>query len=251
VELALDTRILDNQKVVWTANVSYAQNANVVKRLGRSALNVPGAKWLGFRYVEGYPLNGYWGRPILSYQDANQDGVIDGKEISLSDSSMYVGTPDPKYEATLHSSVTLLRNVTISTTMQYRHEFNQFNEALTDQTYTRANNDPNTPLATQALYLVAGCQRVLLNNTCNSYALARRISVLRFNVLSVNVVLPPSLLRRANIRRQVTMSLQGSNLGFISNYSGKDPNVSSSSDDLTRDEGVFPQARSWTFVLRF
>jgi hypothetical protein len=247
LELGVETRILDNENVAWTANLNYARNANLLKRLGRAAMTpTPGSI---VRYVEGYPINGYWGRPILAYDDANQDGVIDAKEIVLSDSSMYVGSPDPKYEATLHSTITLWRNVTVATSMQYRHKFNQYNESLIDQQFSRSSNDPNTALATQALYVVAACRS--FTNACNSYVLARQISVLRFNSLSVNFIVPPSLLRRVNVGRQVSLSVQGSNLGFISSYTGKDPNVSSSSDDAMRDEGVFPQARSWQLVLRF
>jgi hypothetical protein len=249
LELLLEARILDNANFGWSTTTSYSRNSNILKHLGRAPLETFTYPSFGVRFVEGYPLYGYWGRPLLSYKDANNDGIIGPSEVALADSMVYLGNSSPNYETNIHNTFTLFRNVTINATIQYQNDMNQLNEGMRDTRFSRAVNDPSTALSTQALYLVATCQYG--SNSCNTYALAQRISVLRFQSLSIGYVVPASLLKHVNIRRQLSLSLQGSNLGLITNYRGKDPNVNGSMGDLVTDGGVLPMPRTWQLTFRF
>jgi hypothetical protein len=78
-----------------------------------------------------------------------------------------------------------------------------------------------------------------------NYGLIRDVSVLRFNRLSVGYYIPAVLAQRLGARA-LTVSLQGTNLGLKTNYTGLDPDVNSSvSANGVIDTGTLPQPRTW------
>jgi TonB-dependent SusC/RagA subfamily outer membrane receptor len=74
----------------------------------------------------GYPVAGYWERPILGYEDANGDGIISrvncpgqpampggpACEVQLGDTLVYLGSPFPRRELSVTPSVRLLTGCT-------------------------------------------------------------------------------------------------------------------------------------------
>jgi hypothetical protein len=99
-------------------------------------------------------------------------------------------------------------------------------------------NDATAPLGQQAAYAALYAQRA------SAYGLVQIVNALRWQELSLNYVAPASLARWAHVR-QLTLALQGSNLGLHTNYRGKDLNVNAySSGDLLSDAGQLPQPRT-------
>lgn len=250
-ETDIDARVLENNYVLWVVSGNYASNKNALQKMGRSALEYTSRAMLGTtmanstRFVEGYPLYGRWARPVMGFFDADGNGVLDANEIAIGDSSVYVGQPLPKYNLNFHTTLSFLTNFQISGSISYENGATQLNESIRGNSdVSRFTNDPTTPMEEQA-YLVPVSGR-LENRT--DIGIIQSISVLRFNTVSINYYLPVSFTRFVSGKR-LSFSVAGNNLGIISNYSGKDPSVNSSMDNVMIDSGVLPQPRTWTFKI--
>jgi hypothetical protein len=104
--------------------------------------------------------------------------------------------------------------------------------------------DPTAPLAAQA---------AAVSMSKSEYAAAQVVSTFRFNTLNVSYMLPQSITRRLRMSMG-TISVQGSNLGLHSNYTGLDPNTNVMSTTETSgvaDAGLLPAPRMWLVNFRF
>jgi hypothetical protein len=211
--------------------------------LGRSATLGTGltGTTVRIRYEEGYPMNGWWVRPVIGYADLDGDGIITRNEVQLGDSTVFVGAPYPKYTMSFNNRITLFRSVTIGATFRYEHGVTQA-MASPGTNLTRAANDPSTPLITQA-YMVAALQ------AGSPIGYIQTVSIFRFNALSVGYNVPTGVTRALLPGRSVRVAVQGTNLGMKTNYRGKDPSVNSSMSDMLMDTGQLPLPRVWQFTL--
>jgi TonB-linked SusC/RagA family outer membrane protein len=240
LELGVSTQLVRTDPVTWSATVSLSRNYNVVTELGKG---VEPFDISGGRVAAGYPLFGRWAKPILGYGDANGNGVIEASEVLLGDTSVYLGQQMPNYIANLHTTLSLLRGrVTVGASLAYQDGMTQYNEtARENQFFLRGSVDPNAPLGEQAAVAV-------MDRT--SYGLMQTVNTLRFNSLSVAYNAPPSIARRLGAR-SLSLAVQGTNLGLITNYAGKDPNVNAfTSGNAVQDTGVLPIPRTWQLSLR-
>jgi hypothetical protein len=202
--------------------------------------------------VPGYPLFGKWVHPIRAFADQNHDDIIEGNEISIGDSLVYVGQPDPKYNLSFNTDVHVGR-LSAHAVFTYQDGMTQTNlAALNSASFMLLGNNPGTPLAYQAAIVATG--RILSSGLSQSttYGLIQTVDVFRFQSLSINYSLPQSMTTRLKIPR-ATIALQGSNLGLHSNYRGKDPSVNAfstvSSGDQTADLGQIPVPRTWQLTI--
>jgi hypothetical protein len=251
-ELSLDTRLVETQAVAWTVGGNLSAMTSRVMRLN------PGQQTIinGNQRIEaGYPLWAIWARPIKTFADANRDHVLQPDEIRYGDSAVFVGQPDPKYQASLHTGVTLLNGrLGINATFESQ-EFTQYNAgALASGSYYLLPNAPGATLATQAG--VIATQPLGLGGfgaSVTDIGVIQTVNLFRFSALSNNYVLPTTITRRMRVP-SATLALQGSNLGLHTNYHGKDPSVnvfatSGTAGDQTVDAGQVPQPRLWRPTL--
>lgn len=242
LELSLSTQLLRSDPVTWSTTMSLSQNHNEVLRLAPGVLPFGPADQ---RVVAGYPLFGRWARPILGYADANHDGVIERSEVLLGDSLVYMGANEPRYEADLFSTLSLLRGkVTVSASLAYQNGFTQENTTIGSigaAIFSPGLSDPSSSFGEQAAVAA-------INET--SYGIMQTVNTLRFNTLSIAFNAPPSLARRFRAS-SMSFALQGTNLGLFTNYRGKDPNVNANAvGNSTADTGVLPIPRSWQLNVR-
>ena len=97
----------------------------------------------------------------------------------------------------------------------------------------RADIDPNAPLSDQA-FIVAQ----------TSQGFVQTLSTLRFNSVAIQWRLPAAVARRLGARRG-SLAIQGSNLGLVTNYLGKDPLVNSAPSERLQDGGALARPREW------
>lgn len=195
------------------------------------------------RVAPGYPLFGRWAKPILGYADADGNGILDRNEVILGDTAVYVGTTMPNYTATIRPTVSLFRGaLSISADISYENGMAQMNEVMRRMAgFSRARFDPTTSLEDQALMVSLGG----LGGAGTDYGLIRTVNVLRFRGLSVTYALP-TVVARGLGARAMSVSVQGTNLGLKTNYTGIDPSVNGSlTANGVIDNGVLPQPRSW------
>lgn len=240
VELSAAITPVRSTMATWTANLTYSSTRNTLLRIADGVAPYLNRTGSGARYVVGYPLAGLWAKPLVSYADVDGNGVIDATEIAVGDSLAYLGPPYPKYTAGIFNTVTLLNGrLSVSAGLQFTDGAAQVNQSyLVNRWLSPVLTESSTPLAQQAA-AIAMSQTV--------YPLAQIVSTLRFDSFSLSYLLPPAFASR--IRAQsVTLSLQGSNLGTHSNYSGIDPNVnvfSANEQAGVADAGVLPSPRTW------
>lgn len=236
----------------WTTDGSISMNTNRVTRLRSGLLPIvkqdnastENLRAGRLRVVEGYPLWGVWDRPLVGYADVDQNGVISSTEITLADSMVYLGQPDPKGTLSWSNNVRLLSGrLSFNAMMSYDWGMMQL------ASYMRANGSPfntalyklNPTLEEQALIRAAGQ---------TGYSLAQTVSTVRLQSVSMNIAFPAHIAQMLR-GRSLSLALQGSNLWMHSNYLGKDPNVGSPglTNGATDDRGLIPQPRKWQ--LRF
>jgi hypothetical protein len=242
LELSLTTQFVHSSMVSWSAVLNLSQNHNMVVQLGPGVL--PFIVGADSRIAAGYPLFGFWARPILGYFDANRDGIIEASEVRLGDSAVYMGTSEPKYLATLFTNMSLFHGaVTATVGFSYQHAFTQLNLGLRRLSgfHSAALADPSSPLSAQAAVAAA---------PYTDAGLLETVSVLRLNSISVAYNVPQRLARSMGAQA-VSLQLQGTNLGLWTHYQGKDPNVNAfSTGNGIADTGVLPTPRTLQVSVR-
>jgi TonB-linked SusC/RagA family outer membrane protein len=237
-ELTLGTELVRTDLFDWRIDLNGSRNHNlVVATNGGAPILLQG----GQRVIAGYPLFGFWARPILGYADVDHDGVIGPSDVLIGDSAVFMGTAEPNYEVALHTTATFLRGaLTIGGSLDYQDGLTQLNQvALNNLFVSRGLNDPGAPLGEQAAAVAA-----FDGNT--NYGFFEAVSTLRLTSLSITYRLPVAMARQLGATG-MSVSVQGTNLGLWTNYRGKDPDVNAftSSNGGLVDTGILPVPRLW------
>lgn len=241
-DVTLGIEALRSAALSWRVDVNFSTNTNKLLKLAADQTPIDLAD--GRRIVPGYPLFGQWARPVVGWadglHDGIQDGIIDSTEVILGDSAVYLGWEQPRYHASLFTTIGLFSNrVTVNAGFDYQDGATQFNQAGGEAFLTAANDAHASP-ATQAAVAAAGV---------TPFGLIQTVNTLRFNSLSVSVAMPAGA-ARAFGARSMFVTVQGSNLGLHTNYRGLDPNVNAFVGDGNVDTGQFPQPRTWSLGVR-
>ena len=238
LELTLGTELVRTDLFGWRIDLNGSRNHNlVVATNGGAPIQLQG----GQRVIAGYPLFGFWARPILGYADVDHDGVIGPSDVLIGDSAVFMGTPEPNYEVALHTTATFLRGaLTIGGSLDYQDGLTQLNQVALDNLFvSRGLNDPGAPLGEQAAAVAAF-------DGGTNYGFFEAVSTLRLTSLSITYRLPLAMARRLGASG-MSVSVQGTNLGLWTNYRGKDPDVNAftASNGGLVDAGILPVPRLW------
>ncbi len=244
LEISTSARPVISTAANWNVTLAYSKNSNKLMKLSANS----GVPWGGMRYVEGYPVNAFWARPIIAYNDNDGNGILTPDEVKLADSAVYIGQTIPKMEFSLHSDLGLMNGrVTIGTGFNYQGGLTQFNSLLNSQCGDRRCRfavDPSVSLAEQ-LYAFGS----VFGGNSSAQVVYDRVSWMRWSDLSVTVHGTPAMARIFR-GRTVSLSLMGRNLALWSKYRGADPEVNTSNlGNVTADGGAIPQTREWS--MRF
>lgn len=248
LELALDGQIVRSGFLTWSARVNGSWLKNKLVDAGAAQLAVT----QGARNVVGYPLFGLWARPILSFDDANGDGILTEREVVVGDTAVFKGSTLPTREAGLTNTFGFLNDrFTVNTVLDYRGGFyNQwgFENQRCISGNCRAVNDPDAPLEDQAAAVATTSAR--LGNTVWGYFEPN--DFVRFRELSVTAQLPDRLLRGVRAR-SASLTVSGRNIGVLwTKYPGIDPETNSSVANTGGGNNDFfaaPPLRYWLVRL--
>jgi hypothetical protein len=268
-ELTANVSPIETRMLSWSINGNLAHNTNTVLRLDRtSQALVQGVTGNTLREGEqkltigdtriavGYPLFGRWAKPILGYADANEDGIIQPREIRFGDTAVYLGPQNPTYTAALGTDLTMFDGrLSVHANFMHTSGYSQFNAgtgADNPGSFLSAAKAPGATLGEQAYYVAA---MATLSGQYNNegyssqIGLAQTVSYWKFRSLSVNYVVPAGIAQWFRVPR-MSVALQGSNLGLWTNYRGKDPNVNAyPNGNAIADGGQLPQPRTWLVKL--
>ena len=247
-EAAIDASIVRTDAVVFDLRL----NGSIIENELTDAGGAPLPTTPGSRNVEGYPLFGLWDRKLISYDDANNDGIISESEIVVSDTALYRGSTLPEKQAGLTGSLGFFKNsLRLTALLDYRGGFyNQWgyqNQRCVASGNCRAVNDPTAPLADQAAAVAANSpsKRTQWGNFV-------RNDFIRFRELSLAYTVPGRLVSGARAR-SATIILSSRNLGTPwTKYPGIDPEANSSVGNTGGGNNDFfspPTLRYWILRL--
>jgi TonB-linked SusC/RagA family outer membrane protein len=246
-ELAINTRLIDTRSIAWDLALSGSVYDNHLVELGEGVEPII----FGFglqRHEEGFPMGGYWARPILGFDDANGDGIIAADEVTVGDDAVFRGRALPNKEASLNSALTLFDGlVRVGTQFDYRggHYIDNAIESFrcTPVLNCRGLVDRTAPLEEQAR-----AQAVL--NEATEWGYYEPAWFIKLRELSFTIFAPDSWARRFRASR-LSLTLAGRNLWTITDYSGVDPEVNAFAQEnfASSDFESQPQVQYWTARL--
>lgn len=221
-EAILNARILEGERFSWDATVTGATMRNRLERLGEGIEDIIFGLGSIQRHVEGYPLGGYWARP-LSWNDTNGDNLIQVDEVTQADDFEYLGTPFPTREASFTTGITLAGIVRVSGLLDYKGGHKLFNftrgdrcawEWVCEETY-------NADIATVTDQLGFIGWNYLGQNRAEFIEDA---DFTKLRELSVSFMVPDRYVRQLGVSG-TRLTFSGRNLALWTKYSGYDPEV--------------------------
>lgn len=218
-EWLVNARIVESRALGVDIGFNGSHNSNEILDLG----GVPPIVDATRQQRVGYPIDGFWQRPILGYNDADGNGMLDVTEITVGDTAVFVGYDRPRTEITTIAGIDLLnRKLRIQGLFDYKGGYYVLNGTDRIRCQSRINCrevlDPTTPLERQARGVA-----VLRHPSATQYGFMEKGDFIRFRELSVTYELPSSL---ARAMRAARVSITGSarNLGLLwTDYTGLDP----------------------------
>jgi hypothetical protein len=234
-------------------SVGGSWNTNELKTLGEGVSPIILGR---IRHVPGYPLFGYWDRPILGYNDRDGDGVIEFStdtsltEIMVGDTAVYLGYSIPRTQLLFNMGITMFRNrLRLGGVLDYRGGFKQNN--FTEYfrcTSSAANNcdavnDPNASLDMQARAIAARTPQ--FGATGAGYI--EDASFLKLREVSFAYTAPATWARAVRAS-SLGFVIAGRNLATWTNYRGIDPELNGNGQsDQPIDFLTQPPVQYWTF----
>ncbi len=251
VEFSLTGTPFKGGPVGWDFTVGASHNNNKVLQLG-----VPPIIFGDQRHQNGYPLGGYWARPY-TFHDLNGDGAITtencpgaGCELTLGDTSVYLGSPFPSWDINIGTGVTLFKYVRVAGLLNRRSGNKLLNltedfrcSALLICQALNQNIDPTakktSSLADQAAGIAAqqGTDAGYIED--GGFWKIREISV-TFSA--------PNTLAHCFGVGGVSLTFAGRNLGTWTKYKGLDPEINENGGlNFSTDEFLSqPPVRTYT-----
>ncbi len=216
----ISTQLVDRKSVGWDVTLNGSTTSNKVLSLGAGVPPII----LGFLNQDrkGYPANGYWQRPILSYTDANHDGFITANELVVGDSFVYRGSSVPKHEAVLTNGFDFFnKRIRVQGLFDYKGGYLLDNDTERIRCSTRLNcrglQDPTASLKEQARTVAV---RDHASHTQDGYL--EDASFVRFRELSVTLTASERIARLVRAT-SASLTLSGRNLHVWTKYTGIDP----------------------------
>ncbi|GBD32685.1 TonB-dependent receptor SusC [bacterium HR33] len=219
-EGVLSARVVDSRAFQWDFTFTGSTLQNELLELGE------GIEPIVFgiqRHAPGYPLGGFWQRPILEVNDANGDGVIALSEVVLGDTAVFLGGPLPGRELSIHSGITLFNRLRLQGLLDYRggHVRDAGTSWFRCSQIQRCEAAfvPGTDFSEQAAAVVARSQL-----TRAGYV--RSAAFWRLREASLSFFAPQSWASRIRASG-ITLTLTGRNLLTITDWPDLDPEAQS------------------------
>ncbi|MGI8549044.1 MAG: SusC/RagA family TonB-linked outer membrane protein [Gemmatimonadaceae bacterium] len=210
----------------WDVTFNGSTNNNKLVSLG----GVPPLVGTTIQQREGYPLNGWWSRPLIGYEDKNKNGIIEyNKDVTLSevivgDTAAFLGYSSPRVEAALTNGFEFFqRRFRLGAMIDYKGGHKLYNNTERIRCASRNNC---SGLVNPASSLFEQARTVAVRET-PSRTVAGFIEpgdFIRFRELNLTFTAPGQWTARAFHGQSLTLTLAARNLGILwTKYKGVDP----------------------------
>ncbi len=253
LEALLEGVLLQSDDLEWRMMLNASMNENELVSLGGLPTIVSSSTQ---QQREGYPINGWWSRKLLSYEDKDGNGIITynkdqaKSEIVVSDTAMYTGRSSPKYEAAFTNGLSFWNGqVRLDAMFDFKGGHYMYNNTERIRCASRVNcqaiYDPNTPLWKQA--------RAMMVREHPSRSVAgflEKADFVRFRELSLTLSPPSDFFGSFMSGRTLTVTMAARNLKVWTDYTGVDPEAYfGSNTDGTSEFQSFGPKRYYTIRL--
>lgn len=251
-EAMLDARLLDREYFGWSLNVNGSSNSNELVSLG----NVPPITGTTIQQREGYPLNGWWSRRLVSFEDKDGDGIIEYNanqtisEIVVSDTNEYHGYSAPRLELAVNNAFEFWqRRFRLSAMVDYKGGHKVYNNTERIRCASRNNCsgliDPDASFYEQA--------RTVMVREHPSRSVAGFFEdgdFIRLRELALTFTPSEDVAARLFRGRSVVATLAARNIGILwTKYTGVDPEAFGTTGDAPSSFQAFAPPTYYTFRL--
>lgn len=177
---------------------------------------------------EGYSAGSFWQRPV-TYNDANRDGLLSPSEVTVGDTSVYLGDALPHWTRSAGGEIRLYKFLRISTLFEGRggNKTGNFSEyfrcgSASSVTGCSATGNPNATLKEQAAFIAA-----YLKPKTSQALYVENGGFVKWRELAVTLELPERYVSYVHSvgARGVSLSFAGRNLKTWTSYTGIDPEI--------------------------
>jgi TonB-linked SusC/RagA family outer membrane protein len=252
-EAMLDAQVIQRPSFGWTVNLNGSLNSNELIHLGDS---LPIVSSSTLRQVEGYPLNGWWARRLVSYEDRDGDGIIEYNadstlsEITVSGQPQFQGYSAPRNEFALTNAFDFMNSrFRLAAMVDYKGGHKVYNNTERIRCASRNNCaglvDPNASLYDQARTVM-----VRQHPSASAAGFFEAADFIRFRELSLSFNAPDEWAGRVFRGRSLTTTLAARNLGILwTKFSGVDPEAFGTTGDAPSSFQAFAPPTYYTLRL--
>ena len=252
-EALVNAQVIQRPTFGWDVTLNGSTNDNELVSLG-GLPNIVLSSTLQNR--EGYPLNGWWSRRLVSWEDKNGDGIIRYNsdaaisEIVATDTNVFNGYSSPKREVALSSGIDLFnRRLRLSGMLDYKGGHKVYNNTERIRCSSRLNCagiiSPDAPLEEQA--------RAVLVREHPSRSVAGFLEdgdFIRFRELSLSYTAPQAWIARYLRGQSLVATASVRNVGVIwTKYSGLDPEAFGTTGDSPSSFQAFGPPTYFSFRI--
>ena len=252
IETSLDLQLIKREQFGFDLFIGHSINDNELLDLG----GVPPIIGAQISQKEGYPLFGYWQRPLKSFADANGDGMIDVTEIVVGDTAEFRGRSLPHHELSISPGLDLFGEavrVTANFDRKGGHKLYNNTERIRCQSRNNCFGDrnPSAPLFEQARVVAL---RDHPSATVDGFL--EEASFTRWRELAVTYNVPARLVRRSRLGgERISITFAARNLALWTNYTGIDPESAyfegGGGNEIAQDFQTAPPPTYYTIRFNF
>ncbi|MBA2257639.1 MAG: SusC/RagA family TonB-linked outer membrane protein [Acidobacteria bacterium] len=219
-ETSLDLQLIKNERLGFDLFFGHSINDNEILDLG----GVPPIVTALFRQIEGFPIFGYWQRPLTSFSDANNDGLITVSEITVGDSAVFRGRSLPHYEISFGPGLDLFgERFRVTANFDRKGGYKLYNNTERIRCQSRNNcsgdRNPSASLFEQARVVAL---RDHPSRTLDGFI--EDADFTRWRELAVTYNVPTGLLGRSRVgAERASITFAARNLALWTKYTGIDP----------------------------
>ena len=252
-ELLLTSQLVDREWLGVDVTINGSTNRNTVRRLGEG---IPPIVDDVTQVRPGYPLFGWWSRPILGYADRDGDGIITydaddpaASELTIGEDAVFLGHVQPRHQLAVTPAVELLgRRLRLAAMFDYRGGHKIWNDTERIRCGSRGNcvgtSKLGAPLFEQA-------RAVAFREAGTMAGYFEDGEFVKLREVSASFTVPERFLGRLRAVRSMSINLAARNLATWTDYTGIDPELDIAASDGTEIANQFQTLGApTTYVLR-
>jgi TonB-linked SusC/RagA family outer membrane protein len=261
VEGLLSATVIDRPSFGMDFSLTASVNHNKLVKMGKDEAGNPIPAVIGTttRAQPGFPLFGFWARPITGWDDKDDNGILTYNadptlnEVFIGADSIYRGYSNPPYAATILPAIDLLnRTLRISTMFEYKGGHRYYNNTERIRCASRQNcNGLMNPEASFEEQAMAVAHLVHPSTTLDGFF--QPGSFVRWRELGAMYTLPGNFSARYLRAQRASVTFAARNLHLWTKYRGLDPEIDFQAGESTNGApSEFQTMGTPTyFVLRF